>query len=179
MEEKLGQIVFNAPGIPRLGIPAYNYWSEALHGVARNGRATVFPQAIGMAATWDPALIQRVASAIGDEGRAKYHAALRRNGETGHYQGLTFWSPNVNIFRDPRWGRGQETWGEDPYLTGEMGVGLCARAAGRRPALSEGRRLRQALRRALRAGEQAPRLRRRGLTARPATPPTCRPSRSW
>ncbi|MBE2237356.1 MAG: glycoside hydrolase family 3 C-terminal domain-containing protein [Caldilineaceae bacterium] len=122
LAEKLGQLVFNAPAIARLGIPAYNWWGEALHGIARNGRATVFPQAIGMAATWDPDLIERVASAIGDEGRAKYHAALRRYGETGHYQGLTFWSPNVNIFRDPRWGRGQETWGEDPFLTGELGA---------------------------------------------------------
>jgi beta-glucosidase len=122
LDEKLGQLVFNAPDIPRLSIPAYNWWGEALHGIARNGRATVFPQAIGMAATWDPELIERVASAIADEGRAKYHATLRRYGETGHYQGLTFWSPNVNIFRDPRWGRGQETWGEDPYLTGEMGA---------------------------------------------------------
>ena len=86
--------------MPRLGIPPYNYWSEALHGVARNGRATVFPQAIGMAATWDTQLVRRVASAIGDEGRAKFHAALRRQGETGQYQGLTFWSPNVNLFRD-------------------------------------------------------------------------------
>jgi beta-glucosidase len=122
VDEKLRQLVFNAPAIPRLGIPAYNWWGEALHGIARNGRATVFPQAIGMAATWDPALIERVASAIADEGRAKYHATLRRYGETDHYQGLTFWSPNINIFRDPRWGRGQETWGEDPYLTGEMGA---------------------------------------------------------
>ncbi len=121
-EEKLGQLVFNAPAIPRLGIPAYNWWGEALHGIARNGRATIFPQAIGMAATWDPALIERIATAISDEGRAKYHATLRRYGETGHYQGLTFWSPNINIFRDPRWGRGQETWGEDPFLTGEMGA---------------------------------------------------------
>ncbi|HEX3052954.1 MAG TPA: glycoside hydrolase family 3 N-terminal domain-containing protein, partial [Aggregatilineaceae bacterium] len=111
-----------AAAVPRLKIPAYNYWSEALHGIARNGRATVFPQAIGMAATWDPDLIEKIASAIGDEGRAKYHAALRREGETDIYQGLTFWSPNVNIFRDPRWGRGQETWGEDPYLAGEMGA---------------------------------------------------------
>jgi beta-glucosidase len=122
LEEKLGQLLFNAPAVPRLGIPAYNWWGEALHGIARNGRATVFPQAIGMAATWDAALIESVASAISDEGRAKYHATLRRYGETGHYQGLTFWSPNVNIFRDPRWGRGQETWGEDPFLTGEMGA---------------------------------------------------------
>lgn len=121
-DEKLSQLLFNAPAIPRLGIPAYNWWGEALHGIARNGRATVFPQAIGMAATWDPDLIRCVASAIADEGRAKYHATLRRYGETGHYQGLTFWSPNINIFRDPRWGRGQETWGEDPFLTGEMGA---------------------------------------------------------
>ena len=133
LEEKLGQLVFNAPGIPRLGIPSYNWWGEALHGIARNGRATVFPQAIGMAATWDPALIQRVASAIADEGRAKYHATLRRYGETGHYQGLTFWSPNINIFRDPRWGRGQETWGEDPYLTGEMGAAFVRGLQGNHP----------------------------------------------
>ena len=120
LEEKVSLMNHPAQGVPRLSIPAYNYWSEALHGVARNGRATVFPQAIGMAATWDKELIHRVASAVGDEGRAKYHAALRRNGYTDQYQGLTFWSPNVNIFRDPRWGRGQETWGEDPFLTGEM-----------------------------------------------------------
>ena len=133
LEEKLGQLVFNAPAIPRLGIPAYNWWGEALHGIARNGRATVFPQAIGMAATWDPDLVQRVASAIGDEGRAKYHATLRRYGETGHYQGLTFWSPNVNIFRDPRWGRGQETWGEDPFLTGELGAAFVRGLQGDHP----------------------------------------------
>ena len=120
LDEKVGLMNHPAHGIPRLNIPAYNYWSEALHGVGRSGRATVFPQAIAMAATWDNKLIFQVASAISDEGRAKYHAALRRNGYTGQYQGLTFWSPNVNIFRDPRWGRGQETWGEDPFLTGEM-----------------------------------------------------------
>ena len=120
LEEKIGLMNHPAHGIPRLNIPAYNYWNEALHGVARNGRATVFPQAIAMAATWDKDLIHQVATAISDEGRAKYHAALRRNGYTAQYQGLTFWSPNVNIFRDPRWGRGQETWGEDPFLTGEM-----------------------------------------------------------
>jgi beta-glucosidase len=122
LQEKIGQLVFDAPAIPRLNIPAYNYWSEALHGVARNGRATVFPQAIGLAATWNPALVRRVASAIGDEARAKYHEAVRRHGFSAHYQGLNVWSPNVNIFRDPRWGRGQETWGEDPFLTGEMGA---------------------------------------------------------
>src|SRR5215208_74407 len=120
LAEKVSLMSHPAHGVPRLNIPAYNYWSEALHGVGRNGRATVFPQAIGMAATWDKELIQRVASAIVDEGRAKYHAALRRNGYTDQYQGLNFWAPNVNIFRDPRWGRGQETWGEDPFLTGEM-----------------------------------------------------------
>jgi beta-glucosidase len=121
LEEKLGQFIHPVNEVPRLGIPSYNFWSEGLHGVARNGRATVFPQAIGMAATWDRDLVQRVASAIGDEARAKHHEAVRRNGTAGSYQGLTFWSPNINIFRDPRWGRGQETWGEDPYLTGEMG----------------------------------------------------------
>ena len=120
LEEKVGLTNHPAHGIPRLNIPAYNYWSEALHGVARNGRATVFPQAIAMAATWNKELIHKVATAISDEGRAKYHAALKRNGYTQQYQGLTFWSPNVNIFRDPRWGRGQETWGEDPFFTGEM-----------------------------------------------------------
>ncbi|PWH16935.1 MAG: glycosyl hydrolase [Anaerolineae bacterium] len=133
LEEKVGLMSHPAHGIPRLGIPAYNYWSEALHGVARNGRATVFPQAIGMAATWDKDLIQQVASAIGDEGRAKYHAALKRNGYTDQYQGLTFWSPNINIFRDPRWGRGQETWGEDPFLTGEMGAAFVRGLQGDHP----------------------------------------------
>lgn len=123
LQEKISLMSNEARGVPRLGIPAYDYWNEALHGVARNGLATVFPQAIGLAATWDPALLKRIASAIGDEGRAKYHAALKRNGFTRIYQGLTFWSPNINIFRDGgRWGRGQETYGEDPYLTGEMGV---------------------------------------------------------
>jgi beta-glucosidase len=120
LEEKVSLMNHTAKGIPRLNIPAYNYWSEALHGVARNGRATVFPQAIAMAATWDKELIHQVATAISDEGRAKYHTALKRNGFTAQYQGLNFWSPNINIFRDPRWGRGQETWGEDPFLTGEM-----------------------------------------------------------
>jgi len=122
LREKIGQMRNVAEAIPRLNVPAYDFWSEALHGVVGNGRATVFPQAIGMAATWDPSLAQRVASAVSDEARAKHHAALQRNGSTGMFQGLTVWSPNVNIFRDPRWGRGQETWGEDPFLTGEMGA---------------------------------------------------------
>jgi beta-glucosidase len=133
LEEKVGLMSHPAKDVPRLGIPAYNYWSEALHGVARNGRATVFPQAIGMAATWDRELIQRVASAIGDEARAKYHAALSRNGYTAQYQGLTFWSPNVNIFRDPRWGRGQETWGEDPWFVGEMASAFVRGLQGNHP----------------------------------------------
>ena len=122
LDEKIGQLQNSAPAIPRLSMPAYDYWNEALHGVARNGRATIFPQAIGLAATWDPALVGQVASATADEARAKYHAAVRRNGATGLYQGLTFWAPNVNIYRDPRWGRGQETWGEDPFLTGALGA---------------------------------------------------------
>lgn len=133
LEEKIFMMTSDARGVPRLGIPPYNYWSEALHGVARNGRATVFPQAIGMAATWDPDLIRRVASAIGDEARAKHHEAVRRKGFSGQYQGLTFWSPNINIFRDPRWGRGQETWGEDPYLTGEMGAAFVRGLQGDHP----------------------------------------------
>jgi beta-glucosidase len=122
INEKLGQFIHPVDGVPRLGIPAYNFWSEGLHGVARNGRATVFPQAIGMSATWNPALVKSIASAIGDEARAKYHETLRTKGETAACQGLTFWSPNINIFRDPRWGRGQETWGEDPFLTGKLGA---------------------------------------------------------
>lgn len=121
LNEKVGQMLYAAPAIPRLQVPAYNWWGEALHGVARAGKATVFPQAIGLAATWDDKLVRRVASVISDEARAKYHDALR-HGRRGIYEGLSFWSPNINIFRDPRWGRGMETYGEDPYLTGRMGV---------------------------------------------------------
>ncbi len=119
--EKISQLMNAAPAIPRLGVPAYDWWNECLHGVARAGAATVFPQAIGMAASFDSALMGEVASAISDEARAKHHEWVRR-GERGRYKGLTFWSPNINIFRDPRWGRGQETYGEDPYLTARMGV---------------------------------------------------------
>jgi len=133
LPEKISQMLHECKAIPRLGIPAYNFWSEGLHGVAGNGRATVFPQAIGMAATWDSGLLQRVGTAIGDEARAKYHAALKRHGYTGQMQGLTFWSPNINIFRDPRWGRGQETYGEDPYLTGELGVAFVRGLQGEDP----------------------------------------------
>ncbi|MDD8020448.1 MAG: glycoside hydrolase family 3 C-terminal domain-containing protein [Acidobacteriota bacterium] len=121
LEEKVGQLMNDAPAIDRLGIPAYNWWNECLHGVARAGLATVFPQSIGLAATWNTDLLLEVATAISDEARAKHHQAVRR-GERGIYQGLTFWSPNINLFRDPRWGRGMETYGEDPYLTGTMAV---------------------------------------------------------
>ena len=120
LEEKMGQMKYNAPAIHRLGIPAYNWWNEALHGVARSGTATVFPQAIGMAASFNDELMEEVATAISDEARAKYNE-YKTYGETQIYQGLTLWSPNINIFRDPRWGRGHETYGEDPYLTGRMG----------------------------------------------------------
>lgn len=121
LEEKISQLRYDAPAIERLGIPAYNWWNECLHGVARSGRATVFPQAIGLAATWDQKLMFKVSTAISDEARAKYHDYIRR-GKHDIYQGLTFWSPNINIFRDPRWGRGMETYGEDPFLTGQMGL---------------------------------------------------------
>lgn len=119
LEEKAAQLQDNAPAIPRLGIPAYSYWNEALHGVARSGEATVFPQAIGMAATWDKALLHAEGQTIATEARAKYNQA-QKDGNFGRYFGLNFWSPNINIFRDPRWGRGQETLGEDPYLTGVL-----------------------------------------------------------
>ncbi len=121
LQEKVAQMLHDTPAIERLGVPAYSWWNEALHGVARTGKATVFPQAIGMAATFDDELVHRVASAISDEARAKFNAA-QKLGNSGRYAGLTFWSPNINIFRDPRWGRGQETYGEDPYLTSRMGV---------------------------------------------------------
>jgi len=121
IEEKVLQMQNSAPAIPRLGIPAYDWWNEALHGVARAGQATVFPQAIGLAATWDTDLMHRIADTISTEARAKYNEAIRNN-DRSRYHGLTFWSPNINIFRDPRWGRGQETYGEDPYLTGRLAV---------------------------------------------------------
>lgn len=121
LEEKAALMQHDNPAIPRLGIPAYDWWNEALHGVARAGPATSFPQAIGMAATFDVPLMDEISRTISDEARAKHHEAARR-GERGRYQGLTFWSPNINIFRDPRWGRGQETYGEDPYLTSRMGI---------------------------------------------------------
>ncbi len=121
LEEKVTQTVHAAPAVERIGIKAYNWWNEALHGVARAGVATVFPQAIGLAATFDEDLVEQVAEAISTEGRAKFNMQQAAQ-DMGLYKGLTFWSPNVNIFRDPRWGRGHETFGEDPYLTSRMGV---------------------------------------------------------
>ena len=121
LEEKVLQMQNGAPAIDRLGVPQYDWWNEALHGVARAGYATVFPQAIGLAATWDTKLMYQVADVISTEARAKHHE-FERNNQRNRYQGLTFWSPNINIFRDPRWGRGQETYGEDPYLTARLGV---------------------------------------------------------
>ncbi|MBQ7822028.1 MAG: glycoside hydrolase family 3 C-terminal domain-containing protein [Clostridia bacterium] len=121
LAEKMSQMKYDAPAIERLGIPAYNWWNECLHGVARAGTATVFPQAIGMAASFNTDLMYEVATAISDEARANYNE-YKKFGSTNIYQGLTFWSPNINIFRDPRWGRGHETYGEDPYLTGRMGT---------------------------------------------------------
>ncbi len=121
LEEKISQLNYESKAIDRLGVPAYNWWNECLHGVARAGLATVYPQAIGMASSWDTDLMNRVAVAISDEGRAKYHDFISKD-KRGIYQGLTYWTPNINIFRDPRWGRGMETYGEDPYLTGEIAV---------------------------------------------------------
>jgi beta-glucosidase len=132
--EKISQLLHESSAVARLGVPAYNWWSEACHGVGRNGRATVFPQVIGLGATWNRALVERVASTIADEARAKHHAAVAA-GRRGQYQGLTFWTPNINIFRDPRWGRGQETFGEDPFLTGELGVAMVRGLQGDHPHL--------------------------------------------
>ena len=120
LEEKVSQMMNVAPAIPRLGIPEYDWWNEALHGVANSGVATVFPQAIGLGATFDTRLMSRVATVISDDAREVSRSAATRN--HNRFYGLTFWSPNINIFRDPRWGRGQETYGEDPYLTARLGV---------------------------------------------------------
>ncbi len=134
LEEKVTQIRNGAGAVPRLGIPAYDFWSEALHGVAREGIATVFPQAVGMASTWDVPLILNEGEVIATEGRAKYNEYTRtHNGNSQKYTGLTFWSPNINIFRDPRWGRGQETYGEDPFLTGRLGVAFIEGVQGNDP----------------------------------------------
>ncbi len=132
LKEKVSQMVYNAKAIPRLNIPAYNWWNECLHGVARAGIATVFPQAIGLAATWNTDLMLKIANVISTEGRAKHHY-FTRNNDRSIFKGLTFWSPNINIFRDPRWGRGQETYGEDPYLTAGMGVAFVKGLQGNDP----------------------------------------------
>ena len=119
VEEKMSQMLYESPAIERLNIPAYNWWNEALHGVARAGVATVFPQSIGLAATFDPELVGQIGDVVSTEGRAKFNEFSRR-GDHGIYKGLTFWAPNVNIFRDPRWGRNEEGYGENPVLTGKM-----------------------------------------------------------
>ena len=124
LEQKAKLMRYISEPVEELGIPAYNWWNEALHGVARNGKATVFPQPIGMAAAFDEPLLYEVFSAVSDEARVKHRQALRENGASGWYQGVTFWTPNINIFRDPRWGRGMETYGEDPYLTGRLGAAV-------------------------------------------------------
>jgi beta-glucosidase len=131
-EEKISQLLYNSPAIERLGIPEYNWWNECLHGVGRAGKATVFPQAIGLAATFDDDLVYRIADAISTEARAKYNEAIKKN-HRAQYIGLSFWTPNINIFRDPRWGRGQETYGEDPYLTGRMGSAFVKGLQGTHP----------------------------------------------
>ncbi len=132
LEEKISQLTSDSPAIDRLGVPAFNWWNECLHGVGRAGRATVFPQAIALAATWDTDLLGRVATAISDEARAKHHEFVRR-GKRNIYQGLTFWTPNINLFRDPRWGRGMETYGEDPYLTARLAVAFIKGLQGNDP----------------------------------------------
>src|SRR6185312_13689727 len=132
LEEKISQMQNTAPAIPRLGIPEYDWWNEGVHGVARAGLATVFPQAIALAATWNPELMFRIAGIISTEARAKYNDAIV-HGNHARYFGLTFWSPNINIFRDPRWGRGQETYGEDPYLTSRFGVAFVRGMQGNDP----------------------------------------------
>lgn len=132
LEEKISQMTNYSSPIPRLDIAEYDWWNECLHGVARGGKATVFPQAIGLAATFDEELILKIATAISDEGRAKYNAA-QKLGNTGRYMGLSYWTPNINIFRDPRWGRGQETYGEDPYLTSRIGINLVRGLQGNDP----------------------------------------------
>jgi len=132
IEEKVSQLSHSSAAVPRLGIPAYNWWNECLHGVARAGIATVFPQAIAMAAVFDDALVGQIADAISDEARAKHNEAIKQ-GNRGQYWGLSFWTPNINIFRDPRWGRGQETYGEDPYLTSQIGLAFMRGLQGEDP----------------------------------------------
>ena len=134
LDEKIAQMQFDAPAIDRLGVPYYNWSGECLHGIVNEGGfATVFPQAIAMAATWDSELIQQEADVISTEARAWYYKCLREDNNKGVHKSLTFWSPNINIFRDPRWGRGQETYGEDPYLTGTIGTAFVKGLQGNDP----------------------------------------------
>ncbi len=144
LEEKVSQLIDRAAAIPRLDIPAYNGWNEGIHGVARSGYATMFPQAIGNAATWDVPLLHQIGTVVSTEARAKYNDAIRHDNHNRYY-GLTIWSPNINIFRDPRWGRGQETYGEDPYLTKQLGVAFVRGHSGRRPGVLSSYRHTQAL----------------------------------
>src|SRR5512146_2330250 len=133
LKEKVSQLGHTADAIPRLGVPAYDWWNEGLHGVARAGNATVFPQAIGMAAMFDEPLLRQLADVISTEFRAKYVERVHADGSTDWYRGLTVWSPNINIFRDPRWGRGRETYGEDPYLTARLGLAFVTGLQGSDP----------------------------------------------
>ena len=133
LDEKVAELQAAAPAIPRLKVNGYNWWNEGLHGIARDGYATVFPQAIGLAASWDPDLLHAVGDTIATEARAKYNAVGLKS-DHGRYQGLTIWSPNINIFRDPRWGRGQETYGEDPVLTGTLATAFVEGLQGPDPA---------------------------------------------
>ena len=132
LEEKVSQLIDRAQPIPRLDIPAYNWWNEGLHGIARSGFATMFPQAIGNAATWDAPLVHSIGEVVSTEARAKYNDAIS-HGNHDRYYGLTIWSPNINIFRDPRWGRGQETYGEDPFLTARLGTAFVEGIQGEDP----------------------------------------------
>ncbi len=166
LEEKVQQMRDHAPAIPRLGVPAYFWWNEGLHGVAFSGYATNFPQVIGMAATFDAPLVHRMGQTVSTEARAKYDEAIRNN-QHEQFFGLTFWAPNINIFRDPRWGRGQETYGEDPFLTSRMAVAFVSGMQGDDPALLPRRLHPQALRRAQRTRASPPRIQRRCLPTRP------------
>ncbi len=190
LAEKVQQMRNGAPAIPRLGVPAYDYWNECLHGVARAGNATVFPQAIGMAATWDAPLLHEAAGVIATEARAKHNDYVaKHNGDSARYYGLTFWTPNINIFRDPLWGRGQETYGEDPFLTARLGVAFIRglqgddpkyvearlRSAGRaQPAQGRSRARRAHRHRAPRPGKIRSKVRskRRSATGRRCAPPS-------
>jgi beta-glucosidase len=147
LEEKVSQMRDHAVSIPRLGVPKYDWWNEGLHGVAFAGYATNFPQVIGMAATWDTALVHMMGETVSTEARAKYNEAIRHD-QHEMFFGLTFWAPNINIFRDPRWGRGQETYGEDPFLTSRMGVAFVTGMQGNDPAIFPRGLNSQALRRA-------------------------------